>query len=842
MRRSRERSRPVRRRSASWRILRDVLFVGLVGIPCLTLALVSAAHYPYFPWLMCIGVVLWTALCAWRPSEGLAILLAALPVIGFAPWTGWLLVEELDLGLAGLACGGYLARAMATLRFSEPAAADDSSRAGQSRSAWRLATDIDMPRFGWLAGFLIVAFAVSTVVSSTRGLADADVTPWQWAQGYFEPLNSIRLAKPFLWAAALAPLIGHLYRRESESFVRLIMQAMTAGLLACSLAALWERVAFPGLTNFSSDYRTTALFWEMHVGGAALDGYLALTIPFALWLAMHATRRLELAFATSALLLGSYAALTTFSRGVFLAVPVSLLAMGALRLPEQFAQGWRRSTHGLVSGTACLVIVLIASWLAFRHGGYRTLGATGSVIAALAFSGAAWRAYGRYYNLVWLGAGLAFGLAMDALGASLPKGAYALHLLATALFGLGWLAHTGYPRRLTAGWMALAIGWMMVCTPRIGLYWAGPDALQDAIWAMVLCLGLGAANLVFKAPLWSTQPRALVLSLGVSASLAASVAVLFGGAYMTDRFSTSGQDLQGRMTHWRDGLSLLETPADLTLGRGLGRFPATYFNHLPAGNLTGTYQWRADGDDNGYLELTSPTYPTSWGDLLRVSQRVAPSPGPYQVSLEVRHTGEISIHVEVCEKHLLYNAACAIKQVKSAPTNGEWRRLSIPLDGQSLTGGPWYAPRLAMFSLAVASRGQRVDVDNVALRTPLREQALLNPGLDRGMDGWFSSSDRHHLPWHIKSLPMHVLFDQGIVGLALFSVLCLYAAIRLGLGPARRHPGAQALVAGAVGFLTVGAFDSLLDVPRTSWAFYAVLTLALLLRPRSGDHDRLVKN
>jgi hypothetical protein len=26
---------------------------------------------------------------------------------------------------------------------------------------------------------------------------------------------------------------------------------------------------FPGFTNFAADYRSSALFWEMHVGGAA---------------------------------------------------------------------------------------------------------------------------------------------------------------------------------------------------------------------------------------------------------------------------------------------------------------------------------------------------------------------------------------------------------------------------------------------------------------------------------------------------------------------------------------------------------------------------------------------
>ncbi len=54
-----------------------------------------------------------------------------------------------------------------------------------------------------------------------------------------------------------------------------------AGLGVVALGALWEHVAFPGLLNFSTDYRSTSVFWEMHVGGAALDGYLALAMPFA---------------------------------------------------------------------------------------------------------------------------------------------------------------------------------------------------------------------------------------------------------------------------------------------------------------------------------------------------------------------------------------------------------------------------------------------------------------------------------------------------------------------------------------------------------------------------------
>ena len=50
---------------------------------------------------------------------------------------------------------------------------------------------------------------------------------------------------------------------------------MLAGLCGVVFIALWERLAFPGLTNFSEDYRVISTFGAMHVGGSAIDGYLA---------------------------------------------------------------------------------------------------------------------------------------------------------------------------------------------------------------------------------------------------------------------------------------------------------------------------------------------------------------------------------------------------------------------------------------------------------------------------------------------------------------------------------------------------------------------------------------
>ena len=103
-------------------------------------------------------------------------------------------------------------------------------------------------------------------------------------------------------------------------------------LLTTSLGALWERWVYTGLLDFSTDYRTTSLFWEMNVGGASLDGALALSLPFALLWAMRERRPLRFLGALAVLLLAFYASLTTFSRGVYLAVPLGMaLSAGGAR-------------------------------------------------------------------------------------------------------------------------------------------------------------------------------------------------------------------------------------------------------------------------------------------------------------------------------------------------------------------------------------------------------------------------------------------------------------------------------------------------------------------------------
>src|SRR6185369_9146145 len=92
-------------------------------------------------------------------------------------------------------------------------------------------------------------------------------------------------------------------------------------------------------------------------------------------------------------------------------------------------------------------------------------------------------------------------------------------------------------------------------------------------------------------------------------------------------------------------------------------------------------------------------------------------------------------------------------------------------NGDELSGGAWYAPRLTVFAIGSASEGVRFDVDNLVLKDAQGRDLLANGDFSQGLAQWFFTSDRSHLPWHVKNLFLHVLFEQGAVALVLHSAL-----------------------------------------------------------------------
>lgn len=303
-----------------------------IGMLVLATGLAAAAHHPLSPALAAAWVLLWTG-AAWRNECcTLWAVPAVLPWASLAPWTGWMLLDESDLMLAGLVAGGALRRPAPTGRDAAP------------DRLWR-----GLP---WLWGGL-------AVLGLGRVLA---VVPWPGWNVYADQadvLNVVRVSKSLFWVAALWPALATACRRDGEAAWRAASCGMLTGLAVVVAAGLAERMAFTGLWDFSSVYRITATFWEMHVGGAAIDAYLVFGVPFLVD-ALRRTRS-RLAWLGLAILAvaTAYVGLVTYSRGVYVGVAVALATMATWLVWQRQRQARARSDWRRPAGWMLVAVILV---------------------------------------------------------------------------------------------------------------------------------------------------------------------------------------------------------------------------------------------------------------------------------------------------------------------------------------------------------------------------------------------------------------------------------------------------------------------------------------------------
>ena len=312
----------------------------MVAMLAAAAAVFLAAHHPLWPAAIAAGLAAWMVLVFRWPGAWLFALPAGLPALNLSPWTGWIGIEELDLFVLASAAGGYAHWALT----------QDTASLRPSPSRPRAVT-------------LAFAVAAITLVALWRGVADAGGWHFAWFQGYTEPLNSLRVGKSVIHALLLLPLLSREWSLDSARTFRRFALGMVCGAAVLTLAVLWERAAFPGLLNLPAHYRTVGLFWEMHVGGAAIDAYVVLCTPFVAWALWTArTKRVWLAMALFSLVWG-YAVMTTFSRGAYLGVATTLLVLG-LQLPLSGGQRWWPAARVLafVLGAALLLGLVLDGW------------------------------------------------------------------------------------------------------------------------------------------------------------------------------------------------------------------------------------------------------------------------------------------------------------------------------------------------------------------------------------------------------------------------------------------------------------------------------------------------
>jgi len=787
------------------------LVVGLLGFAA---GLSIARHHPLAPWAASIAFTTWAVVAALRPGWSYFGVPALLPIMGFAPWTGWTLSEESDLLILGAIAGGYAALAFGPRRRSLP----DGNRAF---TAARL--------------FPAIAFATSLALGLALGSADAVREPFTWFAGYYDALNAVRIAKAFVFAALIACLLAPGLGTPSGD---VSWRRMTTGLAvgACVAAAVvaWERLAFTGLLDFSSDYRATGPFWEMHLGGAALDGYLALTFPFVVqsWVTSRSASRFALW--SAALILVTYACLVTFSRGLYMALPASMAVLGLL-LAARFATPRLRvewMKRGAVIA-AFLALCAMTAWLAFRHGGYRALAAFVSIVGmALVISRPIHQHPLSALAIAATGGALACALALQA-ALRVPQGPYYLFGLVLGVTAATALLARRSPALAKRLFAPAAFGALLASSIGVALYWGGaPAAVDTAIAALAIAT---AAAWYLRRPdaAWLEQPKARPVVFAAVLGVCSLVATFTAGSYMEGRVGAAQSDLDLRIVHWTRVVGLLRTPKDWLLGQGLGRFPSAYFYGVDDPDFPGGHRL-AEADGNAWLVVSGPRSLVGYGPLYRVSQRISGGSGThYTASFDVRAPAGADLGVEVCDKHLLYSENCAQRIVKLEAGVSSWRHIETTLQGDRVAGGRWYAPREATFSISVASEGTRVDIDAIHVRTEHSGELIANGDFSDGLSRWFFTSDRYHLPWHAKNLALDILFEQGIVGIIVFAVLFGAALARLARA-CSAHLEAAYVVAALIGFVVVGFFDSLLDAPRLAFLFYLLLLVGLVFPAEPG--------
>jgi len=753
------------------RLIQRLLAVGIV-----IAVFVFVARFPVAQLFLAVVFMVYVLVSLRYPDAWLVAVPALLPVLYLTPWSGWLFFDEFDMLLMCTLAAGF----------------------------WHQRFRSNSIRPGGGSRMVLLMFTLLYLIAVWRGLGAWKVPDFNAWASYYSPLNTLRIAKGYLWALVLYPVWLTAWNLNPARSNRLFTLGVMLGLLGVSVVVLWERGVLHDLVyyknryqllgsllDFSTEYRITGLFADMHTGGTAIDGYLSLVWPFAALTVFTARSRWLFTLGAVVLLAGLYAMVVTFSRGVYLGFGVAAVLavlLGYFRYRQQI------SLMLVVLTLLCSVVALAMSVVAFRSGG----------VAAIVAS------------------------------------------LMTFAIGTGYVI-TAEQRKVTAAFTALAATGVVLCA-LFAAYAAATSkwANIDTGMGMAISVLCAAVFAVLGAGLnryWRQHigiRNRLLISLLLCGVIAAFVPSLFGSR-MEQRFSTVREDLQHRIEHWQDAIKVMNDDwSTRLLGQGIGRFPERYFWIKQQARDVGGFVFMQE-DGNTYLRFAG-------AHDVRLGQRVALQPeADYTLSLDVRTSAPLlKMHLRICHRHLIHptewNPACASFSKRLESTGGTWKRMEFRFNSNDLGSFKRYLHAPLVLTIAnrreydLQSRPQTLlDFDNLSLRQPGSGKELMrNGGFEHGIDHWFGYYDFNHLPWHIKNLWVHVYFELGIVGLLAFLML-LSASFRGLLKPLpdnceQRNFSIAALLAMA-GFLAVGTFGTLLDAPRVAFLFYLLLLSGLPKQP-----------
>ncbi len=755
-------------------------------------------------------VALAASLAFFRPYLGLMVLLMLIPWLSFAKWTGGMVVEEIDLAVFSFFSVLLL------------------------RSSFLVSRNLPQPALAmsWQLKILVLAAISSLCWASYYGYQLSASQSSVFFTNYEDKAGAIRTAKALI-AAVLFYFGCKILSDDLTKLQNSLMLGFVGGLITVIAGCLFERWYFTGLSNLSTDYRTTGWFWEMHTGGATLDAYLVLAVPFLL-LTLYRSKVLWQQVVLSALLiLYLYVALTTFSRGVYIALPFAVLPLLWIIYTEQREQLFAKYSaagSSIIWLLASAISGLIAAYILFSLGGYRGLLAAQATLLLLLYLVRQL----VFFQVKALKQGTVLGLLLAPL-LLYTVGIPTLPYIAFAVlwFGAG-LALSGSLLRLQPRVISLLCGCLLglvaVQAGIVAWYWSELPFDIDVMLSILLlpCLLL---ILLFARPGITIADSSVILPGVIWLCFAVSslfIMMFTASSYITERFSTTEKDLSGRFSHWQTAIQAMPEPAYFWHGAGVGRFVELNRQYGDQTNLVAQLQLIPLQTGNAVF-LRSGNHVHGYGELFRLTQQVAVPQGPLQVAIQLRYQGRVSLLFEVCDKHLLYHGKCSRANLRLQADTVVDELHHIVFDTNPFSDSWRYQLTDKMFSLALSRRDTEAIITNLQLQDQQGIDLLKNGDFEQGMRHWFYTSDRNHMPYHVKGMVPLQFFEQGLIGAVLWTVLFLTVSGRLLLA-ASRNTFSAAIAAALAGVFLVGLFDSVIDSARMAFIYFALLFVGAGLR------------
>lgn len=640
-------------------------------------------------------------------------------------------------------------------------------------------------------GALLLIAAYGAVVLAGYSAWNVFLFPPESITGnpYYLPEYGYKLIRGMLWALLLTPLWLNVFRRARDRSVNWLVTGFCTAALVLGVIVLWERGTLGVLLSWSawyhvvnslldlaSAYRTTGIFSDMHTGGEVIDGIVLLLLPVTLYGIFHGSRGVLKIYALVAFCALAYCATVGFTRATYVSFFVGCVAYAVLSMVCRWRAGIRQSGFPSLLISVTLMVGMLAAWLSFSRGGSYALAAFAGLAVFALVGGWLAQRYRALGVICWLLAGCLL-----------------LSVTISAHFDSRWVDRS-------AG-HALTIGLAQ---------------LLFYVLAIVLFVRL-------RTQPYFNQFLAVVLLV----MLPGVFAVALGGYKFNERMDTISSDLDSRLSHWQNVVDAGSSSwRARLLGNGIGTFPADYAYRFPEKvSAVGSFSIESAGG-NAYLRLGP-------GEDLAFGQRIPIQPDTeYTVQLRVRASEKARLAVFICERNLIfasnYQANCHASSLRFEGTGEHFTTVSTTLDSASVGKRSRLSRWPTTLYLKNFSRGTIVELDDVTFGSG-NENLLTNGEFTGGLDHWFFYNDFAHLPWHIKNIYVQSWYDNGWLGLGLFVLLGITAALVPCL-PQNTLPLYVAFSAGVIAIAVFGLFGSPLDSARVSWIFY-LYVFASLLRP-----------